>query len=82
MALPTGLIKSQKGTSQAVRGVKQGAKSPHPFCLSTLTLIQPFFFFFFFAEAARQNNISPHEKLRFQAVTYRLIPIQAESARL
>lgn len=81
MALPTGLIKSQKGTSQAVRGVKQGAKSPHPFCLSTLTLIQPFFFFFF-AEAARQNNISPCEKLRFQAVTYRLIPIQAESARL
>lgn len=79
MALPTGLIKSQKGTSQAVRGVKQGAKSPHPFCLSTLTLKTASFFF---AEAARQNNISPREKLRFQAVTYRLIPIQAESARL
>ncbi len=73
MALPTGLIKSQKGTSQAVRGVKQGAKSSHPLYFDTYTAL--------FFKAACQNNISPGEKLRFQALTHRLIPIQAESAR-
>lgn len=76
MALPTGLIKSQKGTSQAVGRVKQGAETSHPLCLSTLTLTQPFFL----TKATRQNNIFLREKLCFQALTYRLIPIQAESA--
>lgn len=75
MAVPTGLIKSQEGTSQAVRGVKQSAKYSHPLCLSTLTLTQPFFFL----KAACQNNIFHPEKLCFQALTYRLIPIQAVS---
>lgn len=78
MALPAGLIKSQKGTSQAIRRVKQGAKSSHPLCQSTLTLTRPFFFFFF--KAACQNNIFLSENLCCEALTYRLIPIQAESA--
>lgn len=75
MVLPTGLIKSQKGTSQAVRRVKQSAKSSHPLCLSTLTLIWSFS-----SKGACQNNASHNEKLRSQALTSRLIPIQVESA--
>ena len=76
MALPTGLIKSQKGTSQVVPRVKQGAKSSNPLSFSVYfdTYIA-----LFFTKAARQNNIFLSEKLRFQALTYRLIPIQAES---
>lgn len=46
MALPTGLIKSQKGTSPAVRGVKQGAKYSwqHP---PTVYLLWHFYSLFF-----------------------------------
>lgn len=74
MALPTGLIKSHKGTSQAVGGVKHAAKPS--LCLSALTLIQPPVFF----PRLLVKIIFPFcERLRFQALTYRLIPIQAES---
>lgn len=75
MALPAGLIKSQKGTSQAFPRVKQGAEYPPPSLLSvyfdTSTAI--------FSKAACQNNISHPEKSRFLALTHKLIPIPAES---
>lgn len=74
MALPTGLIKSQKGTSQAVRTVKQGARSSHPLCLSALTLKA-----LFIPKVHVKIIYFVVEKWRFQALTCRLIPIQDES---